>query len=159
MLMKNKRAMSLPILVLVILTIVLVFVSLFYFSSRDKQNKETLMIPSVIDELYRGEARLNFHLRDIFEKSVKNMQETKSQDVFISSFKDELNRFKSQNGNYLIQGMEQVESQLNNKNIIIDSEKVILTLEIELFASKKDDKQDTQVNYKYIKQFEKVFKG
>ena len=164
-LIKNKKAgMSIPIVVLVLFTLVLVIVSLFHFSVRDKNNKQTLMIPSAIDELYTEEARLNFHLQNIFDKACENFQQGQGKEVFIENFKKELGFFKDKTDKYMMQGLEQVEQQLLNqtiieKNLILDSKKLVLTLQINLLKSKIREKQDLILNYRYEKTFEKVFKG
>jgi len=163
--MKNKKAgMSIPIVVLTILTLVLVVLTLFYFSTRDKENKKTLMVPSVIDELYIEEARLNYHIQIIFENAVENIEEGGGKESFIQIFKEELASYKDKTGKYLINGMEQVEEQMNNqdfinKNLIIDNKKVELKLKMKLFKSRTDNNQDMTINYEFEKSFEKVFKG
>ena len=65
--MKNKRAMSIPIVLLVILTLVLITVSLFYFVIKEKGIEETMLVIGVIDSVYIEEAQLNYYLKEIFD--------------------------------------------------------------------------------------------
>jgi len=163
--MKNKKAgMSIPIVVLVIFTLVLTLVTLAYFSTRDETDKKTLIVPGIIDGVYLEEAQLNYLLEDIFNKASKDLKFEDGKEVFINNFKKELERYKSEGEGYSIEGLEQVHKQINDEILMgegleLNEEKITLKLGIELFAGNINEKEDIKINYKYEKEFEKVFKG
>jgi len=154
MLKLNKKAdMSIPIVLLVLLTLVLTSFSLYSFVLREKNIKETMQVPLIIDIVYIEEAELNYYLQDIFDRSVSlNSVE------FINNFENELAKYKGEDGIYLNKWLEQVEGQA--ENVEIDDGRISLVLDIEMKGRQTVGKQDVMgLDYNYKKVFEKNFLG
>lgn len=152
--MKGKKAMSISIALLVVLTLVLTSVSLFYFNSKQKTNAETIALSSVIDEVYIRGALVNYYVQDILEKSVEDFYYENGTQVFIDNFLSELGKYKNENGIYIVKDLEQIENQLIEENIDLNSSDVVLSLKIKLIGSR----EKISIEHNYKKDFKKVFK-
>ena len=154
MLRLNKRAdMSIPIVLLVLLTLVLTSFSLYSFILREKNVEETIQVPLIIDVVYIEEAELNYYLQDIFDKSVSlNSAE------FINNFENELSKYRDDGGIYLNKWLEQVEGQA--ENVEIDNGNISLVLDIKMKGRQTEGKRNVMtLDYNYKKRFEKNFLG
>ncbi len=150
----NKKAVSIPILILVLSALVLITTSLFYFNIKARDIEKTVKIHSEIDKIYLKEALLNFYLEEIFDKSIG----TDNKQGFIENFKKELNNYKDKYGNYPIEELKQVENKIVEENIELNEDKLILKFDLELKQYYLSEKQNIIFSYNYKKEFQKVFK-
>jgi len=154
----NKKAMSIPILLLLILTLVLIVTTLFYFNIKQKDVKDTILIPDEVDRVYVKGIQINYYLQDIFDNSVKDFKFEDGKQVFIGNFKKELERYKKDES-FIMNELSQVENQIVEDNIELNEEKVVLNLYLEILGGKEiDGKKVINIKYNYDKKFEKVFK-
>lgn len=154
----NKKAMSIPIVLLVILTLILIVTSLFYFNIKQKDVKETMMIPDEIDKVYIKQVQLNYYLDDIFDRSTKDFELGDGKQAFIENYTKELSRYKV-NGNWIMDELGQVESQIVENNVELNETAIILKLSLEILGEKEiDGKEVINIKYNYDRKFEKVFK-
>ncbi len=141
--MKNKKAMSIAVVILVFATIFISGLCLVAFSLR-KNNLDNLSSTSLGD-IYRVESILNYNLRKIVDESFEPGMD---KEQFIIKFKESLNEYKS-GGNYVIPQLSQIESQLDNAIVENNRVSLPLDLKIEGFVD-----EDLYVSYKYTKVFE-----
>lgn len=148
--MKNKKAMSIPIVLLVILTLVLITTSLFYFNIKQKNVKETIRIPDEIDRVYVNELQLNYYLQEIFDNATNNFKFEDGKQEFINNFKNELDKYD------ILENKEDIKLQIVDENIELTPDKISLTLNIKLNGKQEiDGKEVINVKYEYKKGFEK----
>ncbi|MFA5173961.1 MAG: hypothetical protein WC438_02145 [Candidatus Pacearchaeota archaeon] len=62
--MINKKAMSLSVVLLVIMTLILVIISLVYFEIRDEKLNQQIKLGN-LDRVYAKEQEINFYLNEI----------------------------------------------------------------------------------------------
>jgi hypothetical protein len=161
----NKKASSISIVLLVILTIFVISLSLFYFSLSKKDTDKKVYISSLIESVYIKEIILNYEVQNIFEDSFKEYKIADGKSAFIKNFSDQLNKYKNSSGSYYIPELIQVDEQLSEDKIEIiqgsneEPDKLILKLNFTLNQIQvKDGFEEFSVNYTYAKEFEKVFK-
>ena len=148
----NKKAVSIPVLIFFVLTIVLLFTSLVYFSLEQKSVDKAVSTTDDLDKVYIEESKLNFYLQDIFDKSVKDFKIEQGKTVFINYYLEELSKYNSDG--WYDENLKQVKDQINEGNIVIDGKRLVLVLNIAINV----DGKDVKGSYKYEKRFEKVFK-
>jgi hypothetical protein len=152
----NKKAMSIAIILLVVLTLILVTLSITYFILRERNLRETIHIPSELDALYARESEINFQLKRVFERATENFRREQGKDIFIRNFNSELDRYRE---SALSGVLSQIEIQLNPENVILTDESLILELDIQLTTSKSiKGREILDIDYNYTKRFEKIFK-
>jgi len=151
----HKKAMSISLVLLVVVTLMLIGTSLVYFAYSERGENVILKIPSEIDSVYKSEAILNFYLREAFDKASIDITPNTGKDVFIQKFKGELVNYKITNNFNYIPEIYQVDSTINENNVNITSEKISLTLDITL-ENRNFDK-GIYIKYNYKKVFEKKF--
>lgn len=155
MIKRNKKAMSIPIVLLVLLTLILITTSLFYFNIKQKNVKETMMIPDEIDRIYVKELQLNYYLQDIFDKAFEGITAENSQEQLIDNFKRELARYKV-NDKFIVPEFSQIELQINREHITFENGKAIARFDIVLENKvTAKDKIIFSAVYAYEKTFEK----
>ena len=146
----NKKAMSIPIVLLVILTLILITVSLFYFNIKQKNVKETITIPNEIDRVYASELQLNYHLQEIFDNATRNFKFEDGKQKFIDDFKIRLEKYD------FIENKEEIKLQIVDENIELILDKITLTLNIGLSKKQEvDGKEIINIEHNYEKSFEK----
>jgi len=140
----DKRGVSIPIAIFVVLMVILITTSLFYFSTREKNLNEVLDDVLVLDNFKLKVAFLDYYLENVFEKSVERAGG--GYESFINAYFDELENYKV-DGVYLVAELEQVENQISNLEIV--EGKFVLELELEMV-------QDGEMNirYNYVRVFE-----
>jgi hypothetical protein len=155
--MINKKGfMSVAVYFLVILTLVLVLFTIVSFVIRDKDIKEEVGIPRVIDEIYIEEALIKFHARNIFDVAVENMNNP-DRGIFVQRFREELERYKNKDGEYYISNLDVAE--IDESNVEVLGEKLILEIPIRISKIRENsEKESVDVFYSSSASFEKVFK-
>lgn len=146
----NKKGMSISIVLLVVLTLILVFLTIGYFIVNQEERTSILSVPDTLDLVYNQETYLNFYLQNIFDKASGNFKFPEGKGVFIERFKNELLNLK-------INGLENIENQINESNIDLTKDKLVLNLNLVL--EEKNEERGIEARYNYKKSFEKVFKG
>jgi len=152
--LKNKKGMELSVLFLVVLTLALCGFTLIYLSIRESKIRNELYDVGYMEEIYSRESRINFYIDSIMEEAVIGINENSNKQEFVQTFKIELNKYKTDNG-FILYELNQVEEQLVDENIEIDSEKAKLNLNINIQNDfLKGDKEVLYVSYNYEKSFE-----
>jgi len=144
----NKKAVSLPILLLVLSSIILSGMALFYFNFIDKDASENLINKNInddIDNVYEKKDLLDFYINDIFETAARDFKKGTSNEIFLLNFKETLYQYKDKIGNYPLKELKQLE-KVNEENIQITVNSVILTVNIVI---EEDD--NIKVVYRYEK--------
>jgi len=142
----DKKGMSLSIVLLVIVVILLIGVCLVYFVLYNISTANTIHIPDSIDSMYVRGNYMNYYINDIFEKSTKDFKPGDSKSKFIESFKNNLNNYKNTQGIYVVNDLFQIENQVNEANVNLDSKEINLNLNIVLFGT---DENGVVVKYGY----------
>jgi hypothetical protein len=148
----NKKSMSISVLLLVMLTIILIGASIIIFIVKDKNISSSMDLSNNIDRTHIKEVKLNYYLNEIFDNSVKEFKFEQGKDVLISNLKKELNKHKTTSGYYYTEGLEQVESQLNN--VDLTKEKISLLLNFNI----KSNNSELNIDYNFNTKLEKIFK-
>jgi len=156
MIIKNKKSMSISIVILVIATLVLTIVSLFAFNIRGDNISARISLAN-LDNVYVVEDLVNFYVYEMIENSI---EEGMSEEKFIENLKTEFNKYK-QGDDFVLEELRQIEFQINKENIEIKeingiNKKVSIILEISILESILDNNQEVIfVTYDYKKTFEK----
>ena len=142
---KNKKA-STPIGVglLVMLTIVLVFFTLYSFNIKNKDIQEKINYPNSLDKIYVREELVNFYANEILDNSI-----AKGKDNLKENVKAELIRYKDKEGKYLVEGLKQLEEQTDK--IKVEGSKVSWKFNMTLQYSE----ENLKISYNYNKDIEK----
>lgn len=115
MIFQNKKAlMSLAIVLLVFATLVLVIFSIYVFNFRQTGTIEAITSFKEVDALYADSELLNFYLRDICSK-------ISSKTDPVAEFKNELQNYKLDSGEYVFPILYQIESQVDAEHIWISN--------------------------------------
>jgi len=158
----NKKAVSLPILLLVITSLVLSIISLTYFIIKENNVHEIISISSQLDQIYLNELLLNFYVQDVFDNSVVGINPNSGKQAFIDNFRGELVNYKDKNSRYPVDELALVELKILEDNIIdsveLNEEKLIFRLPLTIRTGYTSAEDDISLSYDYIKEFEKVFK-
>jgi len=154
----GKRAVSMVILLLVVATIVLCVLSLYYMLIEERKIDKTFQGGDFIDKAYFKRVQLDYALEGIFDEAVDGFKFSDGKDVFIGKFRDELGGCRLGDGSYVVDGLEGVEKQLIDENIELTEEKLVLSLDLNVKAQEVEDYKFVSVDYNYEIQLEKVFK-
>ena len=118
---RQKRGMSISIVLLTILTLVLVVTALLMFNLRSKRLEEKLYVSRGLDRVYARAAIFDFYLNEILDKI--------GEDASIEEFNTELEKYKDDDGDYFIKELEQVEDKnfeiLFEERVFIKKEKFL----------------------------------
>jgi len=148
----NKRAVSIPILILVLTAIGLSVLSLSYFIVKGNDINNVIKISNEIDEIYLKEQLLNFYLQDIFDKAAFGFNGDKK--AFVDSFRRELLNYKDKNGLYSIGELAFVELKIIEDDFIDDVQVIGNSLILRMDLSIKNDlsnSNDIKLNYNYLR--------
>lgn len=154
----GKKAVSMVILFLVVATIVLCVLSLYYMLTEERKIDKTFQSSDFIDKAYFNRIQLDYILEGIFEGVIEEGCYSQGKDVFIGCFRKELENYKLEDGSYLVEGLNSVEGQLVEDNIVLTEEKLVLSLDLNVKAQDVEDYRFVKVDYDYEIQLEKVFK-
>jgi len=148
--MKNKKAMSLSIVILVMLAMLLSISALAIFMIR---GKNLSMRANIVDleRIYAKETLINYYIEELIRESTEG-NSLIDEETFIKNFKENLKIYKK-SGNYEPYELIQVEEQLNELNLDIYGNELHLILDINL-----EDNIDNyaKITYSYRKTFEKT---
>lgn len=149
----NKKA-DLAVTLLVFMSVALAGVASIIFITSERGMENKIVDARFMDEVYLKEELINFYINEIMEKAaVKD----RTQEEIISNFSAELEKYKDQNGNYVLQELSQVEGQINN--IKVENNKAEAEFEIMLKGNvavkeKKAEKELFSAIYTYNKKFD-----
>jgi flagellar basal body-associated protein FliL len=146
----KKGAVSIPILILVIMTLILTLVTLYSLASRKENDAKIMQVPSIIDQVYLDEASVNYHLQEIFDKTTENFKPEDGEGKFLEDYSREMQIYKKM--------PISAHLETNITDFFLNEEKLVLTIEIELTKEKTNQEQEIFVKHTYEKTFEKVFK-
>ena len=160
---KNKKGAMLSLVILAFMGALIVFSAIVVFLlPKTAKIAEIIDIPNTLDSVYIQESQLNLVLEQIFENSLKSYDLTSGKESFISNFKNELNKYKGENGNYLwlTSELKQVENQISVDRISIEGNKINLVLNLKIEKAKEISGDEVfRVSYNYTKVLEKTFKS
>lgn len=160
---KNKKGAMLSLVMLAIMGTLIVFSAIVVFLLPKLANiSEIIDIPNSLDSIYIQEAQMNLVLEQIFENSLKSYDLASGKEGFVSSFKNELNKYKGPNGNYLwlTPELKQVENQISVDRISIGGNKISLVLNLKIEKAKEISGDEVfRISYNYTKVLEKTFKS
>lgn len=166
---KNKKAMSISIVLLVLATLVLTSFSLLTFYLRKDKIQEEIHTTRFLEDIYAKEEQINFYINEIMEKAVQATKESENfEEDFPINFLNELDKYKI-NNKFIMQELEQVQNQVNeNPDIFVieenkEGEKTVkkVTAEFQIIIEDKvtvEDKELFSAVYTYKKTFEKEIK-
>lgn len=148
---KNNKAMSISIVLLVILTFILVTLSIGYFIISQNKSSTTLTVPSALDSVYSDAIFFNFYLDNVFDKASKDFQFKNGKAKFIEKLKEEIDKttFYSYYGNTIHY------SSIGEDNVELSENKLALNLDITI-TYEFNDKKSIGTEYKYKQRFEKI---
>ena len=143
---KNKKA-STPIGVgiIVVLTIVLVFFTLYSFNVNNKNIQEKINYPNSLDKIYVQEELINFYANEILDNSIAKGKNNLNENV-----KVEIGRYKDKKEKYLVEGLKQLEEQTDKINI--NGKDVSWKLNMTLSYSE----ENLKITYNYNEEIEKT---
>ncbi len=149
---KNKKAMSLAVVFLVLATLVLTVFSLFVFNMRADNLSKPIEL-AILEGVYAKEDSVNFYINEIIEKSVESGI---SQDSFIINFLAELNKHKI-NGEYVVPELSQIEEQADKNHLKVENGKATAEFKINLEEKVITNKKELfSAIHTYNKKFEKT---
>ncbi len=155
----NKKAMSIAITFLVLFSIAIMVLILFYLNLQKQDAKEKITIFNTLDKVYIESNLLDYYTEKIFKSSGSNFKPSNTKSEFIIEFLSNLNEYKNSEGIYFVPGLKQIEAQINEENILLNSSRLKLKLNINSEKCLlKDGKKIIDIKYTYSKTFEKVFK-
>ena len=145
---KMKKRANASIVFLVVMTVVLSGAALFIFNLNKGRVESEISDFAGLSVVYAKENQINFYIDEIIEKSAGNIN---NENEFIENFKKELEAYRQNNG-FFLKELEQIESQINEKNVEIKENKVFLKLQIKIDENFGDK---IIISYLYNKQFKK----
>lgn len=149
--MNNKKA-NITIPVLVLMTLVLAGATLLVFNINKGKIETNIGDYSLLNNVYLKESQLDFYINEVLDNVIKNFNINEGKDKFIEKFKAELEKYKQEDGTYILGELERIKEQADE--IIFDSadRKIILNLDIRI-----DEKPNQNMNiaYAYAKTFKK----
>ena len=148
----NKKGVSIPIAILTVLIIALVVFSIYYLNFREKNIRGIVDSSKIMDDFAIKDILLDYYLQTVFENAAGEMKFSDGKNVFISRFKQELENYKDEKGNYFVEELKIAEEQAVEDNIGIDSENLIFNLNVQISRSF----EKISVDYIYEKEFVKV---
>ena len=155
----NRKAVSMVILFLVVVTIVLCVLSLYYMLIEERKIDKTFQNSDFIDKVYFKKMQLDYALQSIFDVAVLGFKFSDGKNVFIGRFKEELINYQLDDGGYVIEGLEVVEGQLVEENIELSEKKLVLNLNLSVENQEVGlDYRFVSVDYSYESNLQKVFK-
>ena len=153
--MKNKKSMSISIVLLVIASLVLSGVALFTFYAQKDKLQAKIYTINFLDETYAKEEIINFYLQNIFDNAINGLSTGWTQEQLIENFSEELNKYKI-NGEFIMPELSQLESQLNSENLYIENGKIVAKFGIDLENQAVQNKEILfSVKYHFEKKFER----
>lgn len=146
----NKKAGSIPIMILAFCTVALSLLSIGFFLVKQTDMQEIFDISNEIDKVHYEKLILDFYLQDIFNKASKRFDRNKGKVGFIEAFKKELRVYKDENGLYPVNALARVELRVLENDIIdyVDiSEEISFKLNFYFVQSGKAGRLLIKYNY------------
>ena len=146
----NKKAGSIPIMILAFCTVALSLLSIGFFLVKQTDMQEIFDISNEIDKVHYEKLILDFYLQDIFNKASKRFDRSKGKVGFIKAFKKELRVYKDENGLYPVNALARVELRVLENDIIdyVDiSDEISFKLNFYFVQSGKADRLLIKYNY------------
>ena len=146
----NKRAASIPIMILAFCTVALSLLSIGFFLVKQTDMQEIFDISNEIDKVHYEKLVLDFYLQDIFDKSSKGFDRNKGKVGFIEAFKRELRIYKDENGKYPVNALAKTELRILENDIIdyVDiSDEISFRLNFDFIQFGKADRLFIEYNY------------
>jgi len=149
---KNKKADSVSILILVLLSLGLVGITLLVFNSDMAKVSAEVKGSGYLNDVYLREGKIDFYINNIMEKSILKVQNRENPvPEFSDYFKEELLKYK-QNGTFVIEEFSQVEEQIKNENIGFNSEKKEITLNLN-FKIDRNFENQLMISHSYGRKY------
>ena len=152
----NKKAMSISIVLLVLLTMLALIATLYFFNQSQTSEKKILITSDQVDSVYGDEASLNFYLQNAFDDSTINLNFKDGKTKFIDNFRNNLNKYDKADS-YFTPVIASIASDLDNKPIEFDPDKVSITLTITLSGNGDLSSESPKISYSYEKKFIRYF--
>ncbi|MAG02871.1 hypothetical protein CMI42_06035 [Candidatus Pacearchaeota archaeon] len=140
--MKNKKGVAIPSVIMFLGSIVIVSISLINFGMSLNNIEGIRADIETVDKVVFRERIINFYLEEIFEEM--------EIERLAGSFKEKLEELKI-NEEYPVRGLEQIEGQLADSNFIVGNREVVLTLNIVI----EEFGDNVDVRYVYEKKLER----
>lgn len=155
--MKNKKgAMSIALVIFIVAVSILFFLSILSYIRSKNLVQDKLETPGLIDSLYINSNEYELALQNIFDNSVKDFTFEQGKQKFIENYLAELRKQKEKAEVHYLSLLNQVESQINEKNIELSEEKIALNLKINLWNVDDDGSfPKIRVEYSPLFRFEK----
>ena len=158
----KKGGVPIAITLLVLATLLLTSFSLVYFAKKSTTNNKKIYSNGISEEVYSKAMLLDFYTQEITDKAAKKTISSGdiSKENFIDNFNNELNRYKLENGKFIIEELAQIENRLNQDNVIIqdknNGKEFSVTFDISIYKEISDNgkiKKPVSINYTYTKAF------
>jgi len=155
----NKKAISVPILLLALSCAFLTLSSLAYFIIIDSNTGEIIRVSQEIDNVYLEEILLNFYVQDIFDKAVVGFNGDKQ--AFLDNFRRELLKIKNKNGLYPVDSLALLDLRFQNEdlasNVEVTANSITFRPELIIKQGYSSEDDDISITYTYVKEFAKGF--
>jgi len=155
MIFKNKKATSISIFILVLLTLLLVSTTLFYFIIEKRNVSKEISSVTEFDRIYGRENLVNFYIQDIVDKSAEGISD---ESEFTLRAKRFLDSYIDDGGEFVVPELSSVNDQLGNVELIEDAQGNVNSVSINLEVTIKESftRKGEQVfsgGYTYVKTF------
>jgi hypothetical protein len=150
--MNKKGGAEISVVILVLMTLLLVISSLFYFSIKENQASENLYSSTFLGPIYSKEVLINFYVQNLVDKSAVGVL---TREQFINNFKENLANYKDSKGEFFLSEFNQIEGQLSEERVEINADFVSIIFDIHITNEIiKDEKSIALANYDYSRVFE-----
>ena len=151
---KNKKA-NIAVTLLVLMTVVLAGAILFIFYDNLKGIGIKITDSRYIDKIYVQENNIDFYTDLLMGQAIIGIdKEGDVETQFIDNFKKELDKYKDEKGEYLIEEFKKIEIFIKDKYVEVDeSNKISLSMDARLSS---DFKNRIYSSYSYSRIFEKT---
>lgn len=144
----NKKA-DIEVLFLVFMAVVLTGTALILFNINSNTIKTEIKDSRYLDDFYVNENYINFYVNEIMDKAVTDFKYEDGKEKFIENFNNELQKYTN-NGVFVIPELNQVNLQVINDNVELNTDSVSINLNIKIEKSFNDKFNAT---YGYNKKF------
>lgn len=141
----NKKGMSISIVLLVVMTLILVCLAMYYFIISDKNRENLFNAPGGIDPVYTIAGGFNFYLDSAFLKASDGFKFEDGGIRFVERFNNELN-----NSEFISERFYISYSPIDLASIELTKDKLVLKIDVTILNNETDS---LSVKYDYIKIF------
>tara|TARA_Y100000310_G_C20247633_1_gene607577 strand:- start:119 stop:598 length:480 start_codon:yes stop_codon:yes gene_type:complete len=155
MIFKNKKATSVSIVVLVVLTLLLVSITLFYFVVEKRDTSREVAGVAEFNRIYEKEKLLDFHVQEVIDRGARGA--TSDLD-FIANAQIAIDSYIKENNELSVPELDGIRNQLPSVELIQGSQGSVGSVSIELELSIGEaffqkQKKAFSGNYTYTKTF------